>query len=180
LSEVALRLKAIYIDTDTGADNDTADGSEAKPYKSLSYAYIQQGEENKFQSRASTTGAVSADGDPAERLLWKEPAKSAVKKAKGALDAHKKKVLKQEQQAAQEKEKADARIKSLEEAKKIVIVEDTSLPKAVKIDIGQKDIKYELLLYERQYNVLKLTSILDSEKARSRELESRFPVGYID
>jgi len=29
-----------YIDTDAGADDPTADGSQARPFKSLSYAFI--------------------------------------------------------------------------------------------------------------------------------------------
>lgn len=145
VQDLAERVKksTIYIDSDIGIDDESATGSESKPYKSLAYAYIQHGgsEGNTYQSRASTTGAVSADGDPAERLVWKEPAKSAIKKAQGALDAHKKKLLKQQQQAAQEQEKEKARLKTLEEAKKIVLTEDPSLPKAVKITIGNKDVK---------------------------------------
>jgi len=144
LTEVALRLKTHYVDTDIGVDDESADGSETKPYKSLAYAYIQQGGsegDQKYLSRASTTGAVSADGDPAERLAWKEPAKAAVKKAQSALSAHEKKAAKQKEHAAQEKVKEEARLKSLEEAKKIVITEDSSLPEAIKMKIRQKDIK---------------------------------------
>ncbi|KAL3424978.1 asparaginyl-tRNA synthetase [Phlyctema vagabunda] len=145
IQELADRTKmsTIYVDTDTGVDGETTIGSETQPYKSLAYAYIQHGgsESKTYLSRSSETGAVSADGDPAERLVWKEPAKSAIKKAQGALDQHKKKLVKQQQVAAQEKAKDDARLKNLEEAKKIVLTEDSSLPKAVKITIGQKDIE---------------------------------------
>jgi asparaginyl-tRNA synthetase len=138
-----VKTQTIYIDTDTGTDDTHATGTEESPYKSLAYAYIQHGgsDGRLYKSRASTTGPVSADGDPAERLLWKDPAKSAIKKAQGALDAHKKKLLKQEQAAGQEKEKEKARLKTLEDAKKIILKEDTSLPKAVKITIGQKNVK---------------------------------------
>jgi len=100
VQDLAERVKStIYIDTDTGTDHETATGTESKPYKSLAFAYIQHGgsEGKTYQSRASTTGPISADGDPAERLIWREPAKSAVKKAQGALDAHKKKALKQQE-----------------------------------------------------------------------------------
>ena len=102
-----VKTDKIYIDTDTGADEESATGTESKPYKSLAYAYIRHGgsEAGTYQSRSSETGPVSADGDPAERLVWKEPAKSAVKKAQSALDAHKKKLLKQQQAASQEEEK---------------------------------------------------------------------------
>ncbi|TEY57546.1 hypothetical protein BOTCAL_0214g00090 [Botryotinia calthae] len=143
LADRTLKTDAIYIDTDVGQDDQSAIGSESKPYKSLAYAYIQHGgsEGGKYQSRASTTGAVSADGDPSERLVWKDPAKAAIKKAQNALDAHKKKFVKQQQMAAAEKEKDDARLKTLEDSKKIVLTEDSSLPPAVKIKIMRKDIE---------------------------------------
>jgi asparaginyl-tRNA synthetase len=145
VQDLAERVKAatIHIDTDVGVDEETQPGTESKPYKSLAYAYIQQGgsEGKTYLSRASTTGPVSADGDPAERLIWKEPAKSAIKKAQGALDAHKKKLQKQQQQAVPEEEKEKARLKHLEEAKKIILKEDSSLPKAVKITIGDKNVE---------------------------------------
>jgi asparaginyl-tRNA synthetase len=147
VQDLAERVKksSIYIDTDTGIDDEVTLGSETRPYKTLAYAYIQHGGSNgnTYLSRASTTGPVSADGDPAERLIWKEPAKSAVKKAQGALDAHKKKLLKQQEQAAKEQEKESARLKTLEDAKKIVITEDPSLPKATKITIGNKSAELE-------------------------------------
>jgi asparaginyl-tRNA synthetase len=133
----------VYVDTDIGVDNETADGSDKKPYQSLAYAYIHHssgGGNKSYLTRQSVTGPVSADGNPAERLVWKEPAKSAVKKAQSALDQHKKKLLKQQQVAAQESEKEQQRLKNLEEAKKIILKEDPSLPKPVKITIGQKDV----------------------------------------
>jgi len=142
---LAERVKSttIYVDTDVGLDEESQPGTESKPYKSLAFAYIQQGgsEGKNYLSRASTTGPVSADGDPAERLVWKDPAKAAVKKAQSALDAHKKKLLKQQQQAVQEAEKEKARLQHLEEAKKIVLKEDPALPKAVKITIGDKNVE---------------------------------------
>jgi asparaginyl-tRNA synthetase len=133
----------IYVDLDTGKDEETAEGSEAKPYKTLAYAYIQQNgtDGKKYLQRASVTGAISEGGDASERLAWKEPAKSAVKKAQNALDQHKKKLIKQQQVAAAEAAKEEARLKNLEEAKKIVLKEDESLPKAQRITIGNKDVK---------------------------------------
>ncbi|PMD19430.1 putative Asparaginyl-tRNA synthetase, cytoplasmic [Hyaloscypha hepaticicola] len=145
VQDLAERVKSttIYVDTDVGLDEESQPGTESKPYKSLAFAYIQQGgsEGKNYLSRASTTGPVSADGDPAERLIWKDPAKAAVKKAQSALDAHKKKLLKQQQQAAQEAEKEKARLQHLEEAKKIVLKEDPALPKAVKVTIGDKNVE---------------------------------------
>lgn len=75
------------------------------------------------------------------RLQWKEPAKSAVKKADNVVAAHKKKIQKQAQAAAEEEKQRKQREANLEEAKKIVLKEDASLPKALKIKIGRKDIE---------------------------------------
>jgi asparaginyl-tRNA synthetase len=145
VQDLAERVKTttIYVDTDVGIDDESQLGTESKPYKTLAFAYIQQGgsESKTYLSRASTTGPVSVNGDPAERLVWKDPAKAAIKKAQGALDAHKKKLLKQQHQAAQEEEKEKARLKHLEEAKKIVLEENPSLPKAVKVTIADKDVE---------------------------------------
>lgn len=99
IQEVADRTKVpttIYVDTDVGADDETATGAESAPYKSLAFAYIKHGGTDSgktYLSRASKTGTVAADADPAEKLVYKEPAKSAVKKAQSALDQHKKKYV---------------------------------------------------------------------------------------
>ncbi|KAI0480577.1 asparaginyl-tRNA synthetase [Xylariaceae sp. FL0804] len=146
LQELAERAKndeKCFVDTDVGKDDDTADGSESKPYKSLPFAYIQNHEKPtpKYQIRASLTGAGGPDEDPSAKLLWKEPAKSAVKKAQGALDAHKKKLQKQGQAQAAEEEQKKARLANLEAAKKIVLRQDESLPKPVTMRIKRKDIE---------------------------------------
>ncbi|KAI1417657.1 asparaginyl-tRNA synthetase [Hypoxylon sp. FL1857] len=146
VEELAQRVKndaKCYVDTDAGKDDETADGSEFKPYKSLAYAYIQNFEKPtpQYQIRASVTGPVGPEEDPSVRLLWKEPAKSAVKKAQGALDAHKKKVQKQQQAAAAEEKLKQQRQQTLEAAKKVVIKQDESLPKPVRIKINRKDIE---------------------------------------
>ena len=127
-----------YIDTDAGADDPTADGSQARPFKSLSYAFIQSIEksDSSYFVRASATGA--ADSSQLAEPIWKEPSKSAVKKAQGVLDAHKKKLA---TQRALEEEQRQRRAQRLEEAKGIVLVEDPSLPKATKITIGHKDLE---------------------------------------
>lgn len=136
--------KTVYVDTDVGKDDASADGSESKPYQSLAYAYIHHGTESiSYLSRQSKTGVVSEGGDESERLSWKQPAKAATKKAASALDAHKKKLLKQQQVEAAEKEKEQQRLKNLEEAKKIVIKQDESLPKPINITIANKKTELE-------------------------------------
>ncbi|KAL8338344.1 hypothetical protein RB598_006960 [Gaeumannomyces tritici] len=146
LQELADRTKSddkTYVDTDVGFDGDAADGSESKPYKSLGYAFIQNhGQTAKtYLTRASTTGALGPDEEPSVRLMWKEPAKSAAKKAQSMLDAHKKKLQKQEQLAAAEEETRQKRLKNLEEAKSIVIKEDPALPPAARVELWQKDLE---------------------------------------
>lgn len=146
VQELAERIKndeKCYIDTDAGVDDETADGSESKPYKSLPFAYIQNHENPapQYQIRASVTGPVGPEEDPSVRQQWKDPAKSAVKKAQGALDAHKKKMQKQAQLAVEEEKQKKQRMQNLEDAKKVTLKEDASLPKAVKIKINRKDIE---------------------------------------
>ncbi|KAL5598886.1 hypothetical protein BROUX41_003793 [Berkeleyomyces rouxiae] len=132
-----------YVDTDVGVDDvAAANGSEAQPYKSLAFAYIQNIEQasSKYLIRASQIGALDAGQDESARLAWKEPAKSAVKKAVAAVDQHKKKLARAAKVAAEEDERRKAREQNLDAAKKIVLAEDTSLPAAQCIKISQKDI----------------------------------------
>lgn len=141
VQELAERLKSddkVYIDTDAGADEPTTTGTESSPFKSLAAAYIANIDTpgRTFLSRASKTG-----DDEAARLEWKEPAKSAVKKAQSALDAHKKKLAKAAQNKAQEEEREKQRLQTLEAAKQIVIKEDESLPPAKRITIGEKKVE---------------------------------------
>lgn len=142
IQDLAERVKpendTVYIDTDAGVDDASADGSESKPYKSLAYAMIANIERpaTKYLSRASKTG-----DDPGAALQWKDPAKSAVKKATSAVDQHKKKLAKQATTAAVEEEARKQRLKNLEEAKKIVIKQDPSLPEARKLRIDDKDVE---------------------------------------
>lgn len=144
VQDLADQLKAkCHIDTDVGLDDQTADGSETKPFKTLPFAYIQNIDKEgvEYVSRASVTGAIGADEDPSARLAWKEPAKSAVKRAQTVLDQHKKKLVKQAQIQADEDAKKQQRLDNLEAAKKIVIKQDESLPAATKINIGNRSIE---------------------------------------
>lgn len=142
LAERGRSESVVYVDTDTGTDDLAADGSVIKPYKSLAFAYIQQadGPAAKYLIRASITGALGPDEDPSARAAWKEPAKSAVKKAQGALEVHRKKLAKQQQVQAGEEARKQQRVENLEKAKLIVLKEDESLPQAVKMKIGDKNV----------------------------------------
>ena len=69
---------------------------------------------------------------------WKPAAKAALKKAANYADQQKKKAGKEKELAVRQKKEAEEREKALDEAKKIVIKEDLSLPKAVRINLGEK------------------------------------------
>jgi len=91
--EIADRSKAkVYIDPVAGKDEAPADGSEAAPYNSLYHALIQNLETSPAPTYLTLVPAKegSADGP-----TWEEPAKSAVKKAQGRVDAYKKKLAKE-------------------------------------------------------------------------------------
>lgn len=128
----------IYIDEDVGRDDDSAVGSEAAPYKTLLYAMIQHPQAT-YQTRKSETGPVDANGDPSSRLEWKPASKSALKKATNLYDAHRKKQAKAAELAIREKEDAEKRKAVLEEAKKVVLEEDKSLPAPIRIKLNTVD-----------------------------------------
>jgi asparaginyl-tRNA synthetase len=124
-----------YIDSDRGVDDPSADGSELRPFKSLAYAYIHNIDTptKQYLSRAPAEGA-----DAAGERIWKEPAKTAVKKAQTVLANHKKKL---EKQRIADEEKREKRELTLQQAKSFVVKEDPSLPKAVQIKIKNRDVE---------------------------------------
>ena len=138
---MAASTTPVHVDEDIGVDGSSADGSESKPYKSLLQAFIQHppGEKRQYLTRKSITGPLSEDGDPTARLEWKPASKSAVKKATSLYEQHLKKAAKSDQIAIREKEEADKRKVILEEAKRVTISEDSSLPKAVSIYLDEKN-----------------------------------------
>ncbi|KAK4123609.1 asparaginyl-tRNA synthetase [Parathielavia appendiculata] len=141
--DLAHRTKAAskcYIDPTSGKDDSTADGSEAKPYQSLYYALLQHLDQPA--PVYLTRPAAAKDGlDATTAAAWEEPAKSAMKKALGRVDAQKKKLAKEQASARQEEEERRQRLKNLEEAKKIVLKEDPSLPPAVRIKLNNKSVE---------------------------------------
>lgn len=127
----------VYIDEDTGKD-DTAAGTQDAPFKTLLQAMIAKPGAS-YQTRKSETGVVEEGADPATRLEWKPPTKSALKKATNLYEAHKKKQAKAGELAVREKAEADKRQAVLEEAKKVVLEEDKSLPAPVRIRLDETD-----------------------------------------
>lgn len=140
---MATRGKTISIDEDQGRDEEPADGTEQHPYKTLLYAYIQhpptQSDGPQYQTRKSLTAPASADGEPDAQPEWKPATKSALKKAANLYEQHKKKLARGDELAIREKQEADRRQQGLEEAKKIKIVQDSSLPHAIKILLNERD-----------------------------------------
>ncbi|KMU78228.1 asparaginyl-tRNA synthetase [Coccidioides immitis RMSCC 3703] len=96
-------------------------------------------EDIQYLTRKSETGPVGEDGDPSVRLEWKPATKSALKKATNLFEARKKKAAKEHELALRQKEEAEKRQLVLEAAKKVVIKEDASLPKPVRIRLYEKD-----------------------------------------
>ena len=87
-------------------------------------------------SSTATPDGESKDGDAP-----KEPTKSALKKAAKLREQLERKAAKEKETAAQKTKDDEARLEGLEEAKKVVIKEDATLPEAVKITTGEKDTK---------------------------------------
>ncbi|KEF52182.1 asparaginyl-tRNA synthetase [Exophiala aquamarina CBS 119918] len=131
---------SIYIDEDVGRDDDTAIGTETAPYKSLLHAMIKHASDGAaFQTRKSEAGPVDANGDPASRLEWKPASKSALKKATNMYEQHKRKQLKASEIAFRESAETAKRQQVLEEAKKVVLQEDKSLPAPLQIRLDDVD-----------------------------------------
>lgn len=134
--------KSVYIDEDIGKDDATADGSETVPFKTLLYAFSQfdpATEGIQYLTRKSQTGPVGDDGSEAVRLEWKPATKSAMKKQTSIWEAKKKKIAKEQSLAIREKEELEKRQLVLEEARKVVIEEDSSLPRPVRIRLDVTD-----------------------------------------
>ncbi|KAF2273923.1 asparaginyl-tRNA synthetase [Westerdykella ornata] len=128
-----------YIDEDTGEDSSLQNGTDDLPYKSLAYAVYVHGGSAKFLTRKSLTGEIPEGAEASARLEWKPAPKSALKKAVNMAAARKKKEEK-EQQQLEMRLKADAdRKKVLDEAKKIVLTEDKSLPTPIRIKLDDTD-----------------------------------------
>ena len=71
----------------------------------------------------------------------KEPTKSALKKAAKARELQEKKAARERELLAQKAREDEARLAALAEAKKVVLTEDPSLARAIKITTGEKDAK---------------------------------------
>ncbi|KAK4040886.1 hypothetical protein C8A01DRAFT_35058 [Parachaetomium inaequale] len=133
-----------YIDPAAGKDDASADGSEAKPFQSLYHALLQH-LDKPAPAYLTRPAAAAKEGEGSDAAAaapaWEAPAKSAMKKALGRVDAYKKKLVKEQASAKQEEEERRRRLKNLEDAKKIVLVEDPALPPAVRIKTNDRSVE---------------------------------------
>lgn len=133
----------VYIDEDVGKDDPSADGSEQSPYKTLHFAFIQhppqQTEGPQYLSRKPEASTTNEDGTVGITQEYKAASKSALKKATNLYEQYKKKQAKTDDLAIREKAEQEKRQQALQEAMKVKIKQDSSLPKAFKIRCNQKD-----------------------------------------
>ena len=127
---------SVYIDEDVGKDDSLANGTDSAPYHTLLYALQQHapGSDIQYLTRKS-----QSDASDDTKLEYKPAAKSAMKKAVNLYEQKKKKAAKEHELAIREKEEADRRAHVLEEAKKVLIREDPTLPKPVRIRLDVTD-----------------------------------------
>ncbi|KAL9031998.1 MAG: hypothetical protein Q9196_000011 [Gyalolechia fulgens] len=140
---MAATNKSVHFDEELGKDDLTADGSQQKPYKTLLFAHIQHPPTTSDGPRYLTVkkepGAHQGSGVSEVHREWVPATKTALKKAGNLYDQHKRKQAKGDELAIRERQEAERRQQSLEEAKKVQIHQDPNLPKAVKIRLNEKD-----------------------------------------
>ncbi|KAJ4259672.1 hypothetical protein NW762_007602 [Fusarium torreyae] len=120
-------MVVIYVDEEAGSDLPEIQGTEAAPFKSLLEAYYRHGAESEYQVKKK---------DDEE---YKPAAKSALKKAVNYAAQQKKKLEAAAKRAEKDAQDESARLAVLEEAKKIKITDDPSLPKPVSILLQETD-----------------------------------------
>ena len=113
-------MSAIHIDETTGSDT-TGTGTADQPYLTLGVALFRHSATASFLTRKDPSGT------------YEEPTQSSVKKAKKTAEGLEKKRKKADELERAENEEREKRDKVLEQSKKIVLVEDTALPKATKV-----------------------------------------------
>jgi asparaginyl-tRNA synthetase len=117
-------MLTIYIDQTSGIDA-SGNGSVDQPYQSLAFALFS----TPTTETETTQYQIRKDAD----AVYDAPTQSAMKKAKKDAQGLEKKRLKAQAEERESKEKAEKRERKLQESKKIVLTEDLSLPKPVKV-----------------------------------------------
>lgn len=120
-------MATIYVDETVGTDD--AQGTKEQPFKTLGQAYLQHADKVSYM--------VKKQESPDEPADWKPAAKAALKKAVNFAETARKKAAKEQELALRQKKEDDDRQRVLDEAKKIVLTEDASLPKPLRIKLDQ-------------------------------------------
>lgn len=120
-------MAVIFIDEEIGVDARETAGTEAAPFKSLLEAFFHHGPDVEYQVKKK---------DDEE---YKPAAKAALKKATNYASQQHKKLEAAAKRAEKEAQEEAAREAVLEEAKKLKIVDDPSLPKPVRINLAETD-----------------------------------------
>ncbi|RWA11939.1 hypothetical protein EKO27_g3181 [Xylaria grammica] len=127
-------MATIYIDEEIGRDESGQLGSEASPFKTLQFAYIQRPAEAQYLVRSP---ASESDTDVVDGKVWKPAAKSALKKAVNYYEQQKKKAAREQELAAKRRQEEEERNAVLLKAKEIVLEDDASLPAPIKIKLDE-------------------------------------------
>lgn len=118
-------MSSTHVDEASGSD-DTGKGTPEQPYQTLAFAVF-TAPESKYLIRKDASAT------------YEEPTQSALKKAKKGADGLEKKRRKAgelaEREAKEKEGERERREKQIEESKKIVLTEDTSLPAAKKVRV---------------------------------------------
>ena len=117
-------MPTVYIDQATGVDA-PGNGTIDRPYQTLAYAIF-----TTPSAEVDNTVFQIRKGADAE---YDAPTQSATKKAKKDAQGLEKKRLKAEAEAKEARERQERREKRLEESRKVVLVEDASLPTPTKV-----------------------------------------------
>ena len=135
--------KQVFVDEDIGVDDVFTDGTASSPYKSLLFAYIQSppSASTSYYTRKSESGSMDENADPEQRKQWKAATASALKRTTKLYDQHQKKLAKSNGLAIREREEQEKRQQALQEAMKVKITEDSTLPRAFKIRLDDNDPK---------------------------------------
>src|ERR1700761_6359795 len=97
--------KGIYVNEETGKDDETAVGTQELPYRSLNYAYLQTDGKGEYLVRK----VPQENEAPEEGSGFKPAAKAAMKKAQNFLQSHLKKQAKEKELVAQRRKEDEAR-----------------------------------------------------------------------
>src|SRR6478735_11051356 len=117
-------MAVIYVDEEAGSDLPEIQGTEAAPFKTLLEAYYRHGAESEYQVKKKD-----------DEEGYKPAAKSALKKAVAYAAQQKKKAEAAAKRAEKDAQDEAARLAVLEEAKKLKITNDPSLPEPVAINL---------------------------------------------